>query len=434
MKHLVRLYPEKWRRRYGAELTAFLERRRATLGEVVDVVRGAVRAHVEPDLPGRLVFVPEFGFRPSGTRVLPQRVATTIDRTTLAIISAAASAQGTEVLIEWDPPDESGPDAWVLRIDRSGVHQRPAQELDASLVIADVPAAALRVEPRFSHANGYELRALSFPPLPLGVSTTELRVRQGTQEWRVPFALAPSTFVGEPAGAAAEHEGVTMRVTAVARTRDHVAVALEARARGTETYLSTIGTGGGPMTFRKHLKTARKPAHPLVLEDERGRRSEELSRMTQRPREPETTADGSWPLRITSVFEWTHADAKSLVLVIPCVVVAEQTKSAAIDLRKLPADIQLGSHVVRVVRREVSPDSPPRTRIVLELPALPGSRHLLGPERVVAQGMPMDLSHRSEPDADRRMWIDTVVLEEPLITMATALIRADGPWILPIAT
>jgi hypothetical protein len=31
------------------------------------------------------------------------------------------------------------------------------------------------------------------------------------------------------------------------------------------------------------------------------------------------------------------------------------------------------------------------------------------------------------------MWLDTVVLEEPVITATTALIRVDGPWRLPLS-
>jgi hypothetical protein len=432
LRHLVRIYPKAWRRRYGAELTDFLEQRRATLAQVVDVLRGALRAHAEPHLAERLVFVPDFGFRPSGTRVLPTRVATTLDRTTLAIVSAAASAEETELLVEWDPPDESGPDSWMVKIDRSGVHQRPPMELDASLIVAGARTAPLHVEHRLRSASGYNLRALTFPALPAGISAAELRVCQGPHEWRLPFTLDSSAFIGEPAGLAIEHESVTIRVTAVARSRDQIAVALEARARGAR--VSTMGTGGGPTTFQKHLKSQRKPAYPLVLEDDQGRRGEELSRMAQLPREPETTVDGSWPLRITSVFAWPHSDAMAVVLIVPCVVVAENTEAATIDLRTLPADIQLGPYPIHVVRTEVSPDNRPRTRIVLDLPGLPGSRHLLGPGHVVAQGMPTDLSQHGVPDAQRRMWIDTVVLEEPVVTATTALVRVDGPWRLPLST
>lgn len=129
-----------------------------------------------------------------------------------------------------------------------------------------------------------------------------------------------------------------------------------------------------------------------------------------------------------------HADATALALVVPCVVVAEITESTTIDLRTLPADVQLGPYRVHVVRTEVSPDSPPRTRIVFDLPSLPGSRQLLGPGNVRAQGMRSDLSQRGVPDAQGRMWLDTVVLEEPVITATTALVRVDGPWRFPLST
>lgn len=46
MRLLVRLYPRAWRRRYGAEFTALLEQQPASPGTVLDIVRGALDAHV----------------------------------------------------------------------------------------------------------------------------------------------------------------------------------------------------------------------------------------------------------------------------------------------------------------------------------------------------------------------------------------------------
>jgi hypothetical protein len=43
---LVRLYPRTWRRRYGAGLEALLDEMPASPAVVLDVVRGAARAHV----------------------------------------------------------------------------------------------------------------------------------------------------------------------------------------------------------------------------------------------------------------------------------------------------------------------------------------------------------------------------------------------------
>jgi hypothetical protein len=52
MSHLLALYPEAWRARYGDEFIALLEDRPPKLRERFDIVRGALDAHVSPQLPG----------------------------------------------------------------------------------------------------------------------------------------------------------------------------------------------------------------------------------------------------------------------------------------------------------------------------------------------------------------------------------------------
>jgi ribosomal protein L37AE/L43A len=42
----ARLYPRAWRRRYGAEFAAILEQQPLTPGSLLDIVRGAMDAHV----------------------------------------------------------------------------------------------------------------------------------------------------------------------------------------------------------------------------------------------------------------------------------------------------------------------------------------------------------------------------------------------------
>jgi hypothetical protein len=54
MNRLLRLYPHAWRARYGDEFLALLEDRPPSLRERVDIVRGALDAHVDPQLPGRI--------------------------------------------------------------------------------------------------------------------------------------------------------------------------------------------------------------------------------------------------------------------------------------------------------------------------------------------------------------------------------------------
>ena len=48
MSRLVRLYPQAWRDRYEDEFLSLLAERPPTLGDVLDTVRGAVDAHLNP--------------------------------------------------------------------------------------------------------------------------------------------------------------------------------------------------------------------------------------------------------------------------------------------------------------------------------------------------------------------------------------------------
>lgn len=50
MRALLAIYPRAWRRRYGAEFAALLEEQRPSPGLVVDVVLGAVDAHLDPQV------------------------------------------------------------------------------------------------------------------------------------------------------------------------------------------------------------------------------------------------------------------------------------------------------------------------------------------------------------------------------------------------
>jgi len=50
-QRLVRLYPEAWRQRYGDEFAAVLEQQPASVVEVLDIVWGAMDAHLFPQAP-----------------------------------------------------------------------------------------------------------------------------------------------------------------------------------------------------------------------------------------------------------------------------------------------------------------------------------------------------------------------------------------------
>ena len=50
MSWMVRLYPARWRERYGEEFGAVLASQRASVGLVLDVLAGAIDAHLHPQI------------------------------------------------------------------------------------------------------------------------------------------------------------------------------------------------------------------------------------------------------------------------------------------------------------------------------------------------------------------------------------------------
>jgi hypothetical protein len=50
MRWLLRLYPAAWRRRYGEEFAEVLAAQRVSVGLVLDVISGAVDAHLYPQI------------------------------------------------------------------------------------------------------------------------------------------------------------------------------------------------------------------------------------------------------------------------------------------------------------------------------------------------------------------------------------------------
>ncbi len=53
MNRLIRLYPAAWRQRYGDELAELLEERPPSMGDRLDIVRGALDARMHAQVPGR---------------------------------------------------------------------------------------------------------------------------------------------------------------------------------------------------------------------------------------------------------------------------------------------------------------------------------------------------------------------------------------------
>ena len=55
MSTFLRLYPRAWRERYGDEMLALLEEHPAALGDLFDLIRGALDAHLHPQVRGSAV-------------------------------------------------------------------------------------------------------------------------------------------------------------------------------------------------------------------------------------------------------------------------------------------------------------------------------------------------------------------------------------------
>jgi hypothetical protein len=64
MSRLVSLYPGPWRRRYETEFLAVLESRPLTIGDRVDIVRGAIDARLHPSVRGPERVPDRFGYLP----------------------------------------------------------------------------------------------------------------------------------------------------------------------------------------------------------------------------------------------------------------------------------------------------------------------------------------------------------------------------------
>lgn len=64
MRGLISLYPRAWRERYGDEFLSLIAERPPSLRDRLDIVRGALDAHLSPQLPGPDLIPDRSGFVP----------------------------------------------------------------------------------------------------------------------------------------------------------------------------------------------------------------------------------------------------------------------------------------------------------------------------------------------------------------------------------
>ena len=430
MRHLVRLYPKRWRDRYGAEIAALLEQPRMTT--VVDVLRGAIDAHLHPTLSTPLVFVPALGFRPGTTRTLLERAETSRDDTHLVVLAVAASTEKTEVLVEWERTQDPATCTWT----GPSMEAPPDLTLTAKLVAGDIELEATTMIRKAYTTLGWAIREITFPPLAPRARDVELLVSDGQRVWRVPFTVVPGRTQATPLSVVSEHDGITARATALAWQGSEPVVEVEIQAAhpigrvGHPVYPAPIVPGG--LKFKKAPESS-LGAEPIVLIDDRGHRAEECRRLipTQQPH-GEVFAGQTYAQRAAVMFAAPSPDARTAELVVPFVEIStHMDKSARADLRTLPVDLEIGGHHFRATRTEDSMFGPGRRRIQLDVPEATSAQQFIHPAWVqgAAAG---NYSWGGAPERGEALWMDCAVADPPIITFHGAVVRIAGPWRLPI--
>lgn len=442
MKHLVRLYPKRWRDRYGAEFAAFLEHQRMSAAGVIDLVRGAADAHLHPALGSQLVFVPTIGFRPAGTRTLLERSETAADGTHVTILAVAATPERTELIIEWEQQSNAAvcisPDSRTeAAAGETGAPPKrppatapPTEALVTAVILAGSTVlettAMSRQAYRASGSGSWAVRSMIFPPVPRGTTRAELQVSQGDVRWIVPFRLVPGRLSAEPVAAAVTRDDITVRVIAAARHEDQLVVGVEVTAA------QPIGSIGAPAPAMPILPSGRKfkvarggAFEPIVLQDDRGVRHQEIRRIHALRDQPDSHIDGEmFVQRFSIFFDAPGAEARSAALVVPFVEIRDQRPSVVVDLRHVPLDVSLGEHWFRVPGASVYEGSDYR-QIRLEVAKSTMSPRFVRPAAV--QGARGGSYSWSRP-SDEPMWMATEVGDPPLVTFRGAVLRYDGPW------
>ncbi len=119
--NLLRLYPSWWRARYGAEMLDLLGERPPTWRDSIDLIRGALDAHLRPPTRSRL---PAFA----------------------AVLAGAAwTVVALAVLVEPVPPDWPGFLAWTLVPGLVGAVAGLVAAIGLALRLGDVPGLFGRV-------------------------------------------------------------------------------------------------------------------------------------------------------------------------------------------------------------------------------------------------------------------------------------------------
>jgi hypothetical protein len=242
VKRLIDFYPRRWRERYGAELEAFVARRQASFRVALDVLRGAIDAHLHPELVTRrsfsalaasgaaaddLVFVPSTGFRSVHALGTPANVVVVQDgRTLTAAITPDRDGIRLQFTVTGIPMVlEAG---WRRFDDPVGINDDHGRDISTPRPRWQVGGTFQRT----SEGNATLSYKTLLHPLARDVGAVTLELSGGAAgDWNVRIPVEPEGFTGAPAvpiDASDTKYGITIAARAVSRAQAETAIELEA--------------------------------------------------------------------------------------------------------------------------------------------------------------------------------------------------------------
>jgi len=241
VKRLIDLYPRRWRERYGGELAEFVAHHRPSVPAALDVIRGAIDAHLHPELVTRpffgalaatgapvedLVFVPKIGFRSMHALGTRANVVVQKDGRTL---TAAITPDRDGIRLEFSVigiPMELGTMSKRFE-DPVRIHDDHGRDIST-------PRPRWQVGGFFNRSSD-GMATLRYQtmlePLARDVRAIELELSGAAGEWKVTVPVEPEGFSGAPAraiDAADTKHGITIAARLVARSEAETTIELEA--------------------------------------------------------------------------------------------------------------------------------------------------------------------------------------------------------------
>jgi hypothetical protein len=426
MKHLVRLYPRRWRRRYEAEIAALVARERPTIAGIIDLIRGALdaRAHA---LDGS-VYVPMIGFRPAGTRTLTEVPSVEHEDTRLTVLAVAASPLGTDVLVEWHRPADArvcAPGQYLAR----SFETQPALS-SAVLLVGDMQVTAERIALGAYGSGTYGRHAfhkMRFPAIDAAVTPVILRIREADYEFSTAVVLERAPIQAQRVGSSATLANIAIRVTAAAWHGDELTLNLEVTAPSALGQVGTAMPEGprfGPM--RENMRRARAKQfkrvmatadRPITLLDASGGESPELRRI-----HPPQSHDSVPTIQsFAVVFEAPPGGGRHLTLVVPFVELIDRDGSAPVDLRSLPTGFAIGGKQFTALSAEPRGSE---MKVIVQVPRASGPRYVLQPAGILGSGGGYSWG-RGPGD---QVWFAAQVGDPPIVRFIGVVERVEGPW------